>query len=166
MSVAFKFCPSCGRPLDKAFEGGHRRMQCAGCSFVHYMNPSPAAGVLVFDGDRVLLVRRRYEPYKGLWSIPSGFIEYEEEVRETARRELLEETGLAVELDSLYTVESCFDDPRGITLLVLYRGHIAGGELAAGDDAEDVRFFPLSELPDIAFEVHREVLTRLAKNPR
>lgn len=140
-------------------------MKCGACGYVHYMNPSPAAGVLVLDGNGVLLVRRRYEPYKGLWSIPSGFVEYEEDVRETAQRELREETGLCIELDFLYAVESVFDDPRGMTLLVLYRGHVTGGELVAGDDAADVRFFPLDDLPDLAFEVHRKVLAKLAKRP-
>jgi ADP-ribose pyrophosphatase YjhB (NUDIX family) len=139
-------------------------MRCPACGFVHYRNPASAAGVVVVERDRVLLVKRRFDPFKGLWVIPSGFMEYDEDVRTTAAREVLEETGLAVELDALHAVESCFDDPRGNALLVLFRGHVAGGSPRAGDDAEDVRFFPLNALPPIAFEAHRKVLAGLAES--
>jgi 8-oxo-dGTP diphosphatase len=137
-------------------------MVCRACGYVHYRNPSPAAGVLIVEGGAVLLVKRRYEPFKGLWSIPSGFIEDDEDVRATAVREAMEETGLAVEIDALHAVESCFDDPRGSTLLVLYRAHSLGGAPMAGDDAEEVGFFPLEDLPPVAFEAHRKVLGELA----
>ena len=162
MSREFQYCPLCGGPLSKVSEGSHQRMRCEGCSYIHYRNPAPAAGVLVLQDGKVLLVQRRFEPYRGKWSIPSGFIEYDEDVSVTAGRELLEETGLAVAIDELHAVESCFDDPRGNTLLVLYRGHITGGELRAGDDAEDVRFFSLDDLPELAFEAHRKVLGELS----
>lgn len=162
MSREFLHCPVCAGPLTEVSEGSHRRMRCEACGFIHYRNPAPAAGVLVLEDGKVLLVQRRFEPYRGKWSIPSGFIEYDEDVSETAGRELLEETGLAVAIDGLHAVESCFDDPRGNTLLVLYRGHVTGGELRAGDDAENVRFFPLNDLPELAFEAHRKVLGELS----
>ena len=138
-------------------------MACRACGYVHYRNPAPAAGVLIVEEGAVLLVKRRHEPFKGLWSIPSGFIEYDEDVRATAVREAKEETGLAVEIDALHAVETCFDDPRGSTLLVLYRAHSLGGTPAAGDDAEEVGFFPLDDLPPLAFEAHRKVLGELAR---
>jgi 8-oxo-dGTP diphosphatase len=159
----YVFCPLCGTRLERVEDAGHARMKCPACGFVHYRNPAPAAGVVVREGGRVLLVRRRFDPYRGKWSIPSGFIEYEEDVRSTAVREVREETGLAVEIDALHAVESCFDDPRGASVLVLFRGHIVGGRLAAGDDAEEVAFFELNTLPEIAFEAHRKVLGELAQ---
>jgi ADP-ribose pyrophosphatase YjhB (NUDIX family) len=162
VSVEFRYCPRCSESLIETREDGHLRMKCGACGYIHYRNPAPAAGVLVLEDGRVLLVKRRFEPYRGKWSIPSGFIEYDEEVGVTAARELLEETGLVVEIDGLHAVETCFDDPRGNTLLVLYRGHVTGGDLKAGDDAEDVRFFPLDDLPDLAFEAHRKVLGELS----
>ena len=164
MSEIFAYCPLCAKPLERVSDEGHFRMKCPVCGFVHYRNPAPAAGVVVVEGDRVLLVKRRFDPFKGLWVIPSGFIEYEEDVRLAAAREALEETGLTVEIDALHAVESCFDDPRGNALLVLYRGHVTGGFSRAGDDAEDVRFFPLNALPPIAFEAHRKVLAGLAES--
>jgi 8-oxo-dGTP diphosphatase len=162
MKSEYAYCPLCATPLEVSREGDRPRMVCPACGWVHYRNPSPAAGVLIVEGGAVLLVKRRYEPFKGLWSIPSGFIEYDEDVRATAVREAMEETGLSVEIDALHAVVSCFDDPRGNTILVLYRAHSLGGAPKAGDDAEEVRFFPLGDLPPIAFEEHRRVLGALA----
>jgi 8-oxo-dGTP diphosphatase len=163
MRHEFSYCPLCAAPLEREREGEHLRMACRACGYVHYRNPAPAAGVLIVEEGAVLLVKRRHEPFKGLWSIPSGFIEYDEDVRATAVREAKEETGLAVEIDALHAVETCFDDPRGSTLLVLYRAHSLGGTPVAGDDAEEVGFFPLDDLPPLAFEAHRKVLGELAR---
>jgi len=162
MRDEYLFCPRCAEPLASARDGERLRMRCPACDFVHYRNPAPAAGVLIVEDGAVLLVKRRFEPFKDRWSIPSGFIEYEEDIRITAVREAREETGLAVELDGLFAVESCFDDPRGNALLILYRARRTGGALAAGDDAAEVRFFPLDDLPEIAFEAHRRALAKLA----
>jgi 8-oxo-dGTP diphosphatase len=165
MSRFFKYCPMCGAGLDRVDEGAATRMKCGECGYVQYLNPSPAAGVLVRDEkERILLVRRRFEPYRGLWTMPAGFIEYGEDAEGTAVRELKEETGLVIEIDRLHAVESCRDDPRGNTVLVLFEGRVTGGELAAGDDAEEVGFFPPGDLPEIAFACQRRVLGRLAEN--
>jgi ADP-ribose pyrophosphatase YjhB (NUDIX family) len=164
LSEDYVYCPLCSQALERIRNEGQARMKCPACEFVHYRNPAPAAGVIMLDGASVLLVKRRFDPYEGKWAIPSGFIEYTEDVRETAVREVREETGLEIEIVALETVESCFDDPRGNTLLVLFTGRITGGELAAGDDAADVGYFPLDALPEIAFEAHRRVLDRLARS--
>lgn len=127
------------------------------------MNPAPAAGVLLLDDSgRVLLVKRRFDPFAGLWVIPSGYIEYDEDIARTAVRELQEEAGIIVELDGVHAVESCFDDPRGNTVLVVYDGHITGGTLKAGDDAEEAGFFAMDKLPPIAFDCQKKILGRLA----
>lgn len=161
MSGEFVHCPLCGEELRERSMDGCPRTVCPSCGFVHYRNPAPAVGVLLFENGRILLVKRRFEPYRGLWVIPSGFMEYEETVTECAVREIKEETGLDVEMEELHSVVSCFDDPRGNTLLVLYTGRITGGSLEPGDDAEDAAFFPLDGLPAVAFEAHRRVLGSL-----
>ena len=122
MSVEFTYCPMCGKGLEPYRESGHRRMRCPQCGFIQYRNPSSAVGVLVVTEEGVLLVKRRFEPYKGKWVIPSGFIEYDEDMRDAAAREMLEETGLEVELTGIRAAESCFDDPRGNTILVVFDG--------------------------------------------
>ncbi len=111
---------------------------------------------------KVLLVKRKFEPRAGLWSLPAGFMEYGETVEETAVRELKEETNLDVRLTRLFGVYTGCDDPRNQAVLIMYEGDIVGGHLKAGDDASDVRFFPLNALPpEIAFEAHRRVLDDL-----
>lgn len=163
MAETFTFCPRCGNTLRAVEQSGRRRMSCDACGFVQYRNPSPAAAVLMLDEQgRVLLVRRRDDPFKGLWTMPAGFIEYGEDIRDTAVRELEEETGLVAVIEAIHAVESCADDPRGESLLVVFRGRRTGGELAAGDDAAEAAFFPLGELPPIAFDCQRRVLRRLA----
>lgn len=160
----FRYCPHCGTTLEEAKESGTLRMRCSGCGFIQYLNPSPAAGILVRDNEgRVLLVRRKIEPFEGLWTMPAGFVEYGEEVSETAVRELEEETGLIIEIDSIHAVESCRDDPRGDTVVVMYEGHVQGGKLEAGDDAGEVGFFSLDDMPEIAFACQRRILGRLMK---
>ena len=128
----YKFCPVCKEKLVEKTESGYPRLKCPQCGFIYYRNPAPTAGVLVVKDNRVLLVKRRYEPFRGFWVMPSGYIEYEESAAETAIREVEEEAGVIVELDGIHAVESCFDDPRGNTVMILYKGHITGGSLKAG----------------------------------
>ncbi|MBN2183878.1 MAG: NUDIX hydrolase [Candidatus Krumholzibacteriota bacterium] len=162
MKKAFRYCPYCGSTVQRSEEGGIERMKCPDCDFVQYVNPAPAAGVLILDEyGQILLVKRAFEPYRGRWVIPSGYIEYDEEIRATAVRELKEETGLDVEIEGIHAIESCFDDPRGNTILVLFKGKISGGTLKAGDDAGDAGFFPLDDLPSIGFECQRKIIADL-----
>jgi len=158
----FTFCPHCRTSLEWRTEGGTNRPFCPACGFVQYLNPAPGAGVIVLRGDRVCLVKRRFPPKEGLWCLPTGFMEWDEDVRLTARREALEETGLEVRLTSLYGVESGVLPPDIPVLVVFFRAEEAGGTLQAGDDAAEVEFVPLSNLSrPIAFAAHRRVLQRL-----
>ena len=151
--------------MERRGEGGMDRPVCAGCGFVQYLNPAPGAGVVVMRGDRVCLVKRRYPPKQGLWCLPTGFMEWDEDVRHTARREALEETGLEVRLTELYAVESGILPPDIPVLVVFYRAEEIGGRLAAGDDAAEVDFFALDDLPAaVAFAAHRKVLGRLRED--
>jgi 8-oxo-dGTP diphosphatase len=163
---AFKYCPHCRVALTLRHEGGVDRPVCPDCGFVQYLNPAPGAGVILLRDRHVCLVKRKFEPKKGQWSLPTGFMEWDEDVRLTARREALEETGLEVELTSLFAVESGILPPDIPVLVVFYRAIECGGILEAGDDAAEVGFFDLDDLPDpIAFGAHRKVLARLAHEP-
>jgi len=160
----FKFCPRCSNRLDIKSDGGIERPACNSCGFVYYRNPAPAAGAIVFDRGRLLLVKRAHEPYVGKWTVPAGFMEWGEAPEETAVRELKEETNLDVRLDGLFHVYAGDDDPRTRAILILYFADIAGGELEAGDDAAEACWFALNELPsddDIAFESHRQAIAKL-----
>ncbi len=107
----------------------------------------------------VLLVRRRNAPFAGDWAIPGGFVEEDESLDDAAGRELREETGVAdVYLEQLYTFGRPDRDPRGRVIAVAYYALLRQPTLpAAADDAADARWFPLRDLPPLAFD-HAEVL--------
>ena len=159
----FRGCPRCRAELVKRPEGGLERTVCPACGFVQYLNPEPGAGGVLLSGREVCLVRRRFAPRAGYWSLPTGFMEWEESAAETAVREAREETGLDVRLIGLYAVETGILPPDRPVLVVFYRAEETGGDLVAGDDADAVGFFPPQVPPGpVAFAAHRRVLSRLA----
>ncbi len=111
---------------------------------------------------QVLLIRRKGEPFAGKWALPGGFVEENEPLARAARRELEEETGLkGVEIEPLYTAGDPGRDPRGWVVSVAYLARVKPGELkpVAADDADAVSWFPLDELPELAFD-HAMILAR------
>lgn len=158
----FAYCPHCRAAMATRHEGGIDRPICPECGFVQYLNPAPGAGVILMRGQKICLVKRKFEPRKGYWCLPTGFMEWDEDVQVTACREALEETGLEVRVTALYAVESGVLPPDIPVLVVFFRAEEVGGTLQAGDDAAEVEFFPLTGLPEpIAFAAHRKVLTQL-----
>ena len=139
---------------------GHRRMVCPSCGYVHYRNPGVGAAVVIRDDDgRLLMVRRGPGASRpGLWAIPAGFVDYGEDIRDAAIRELREETGLIAELGPVVHVASNFHDPEKLTVGVWFAGTMTGGTLEAGDDVDDVGFFSLDALPPLAFETDVQLL--------
>lgn len=120
------------------------------------------AAVVIFDeAGRLLLVRRAPGATRaGRWSIPAGFVDYGEDVRAAAARELEEETGLVADVGEVLHVASNFHDPAKLTVGIWFAGRVTGGVLRAGDDADDVGFFGLDDLPPLAFETDRQLLER------
>jgi 8-oxo-dGTP diphosphatase len=156
-----RFCSACGAPAIERQIDLYLRNVCTGCGKVLYRNPAPAAGCIVERDGAVLLALRKFEPWQGLWYFPSGFVEYGDDVEDTARREVREETGLIVELGAVFGVYSYFDDPRQHGIVVLYRAVVVGGRLEAGDDAAEVEFFAAGALPppeQVGFATHRRAL--------
>ncbi|HPF71475.1 MAG TPA: NUDIX hydrolase [Candidatus Krumholzibacteria bacterium] len=159
----FTWCPHCRERLEARPDGGAERPTCPSCGFVQYLNPAPGAGVVLLRGRDVCLVRRKFEPRAGFWSLPTGFMEWQESAPETAVREAREETGLQVRLTGLYDVEAGILPPDRPVLVVFYRAEETGGALCAGDDADEVGFFPPDRPPGpVAFAAHRRILARLA----
>lgn len=157
----FKYCPLCGGKLVESKIDHRTRMKCPdeNCGYVFYQNPVPAAGAIIVDNDRVLLVKRAHPPKLGWWCFPAGFMEWDEHPEQTTIREVKEETGLDVELTSFFEVYNGNDDPRNNAILLLYLARVTGGELTAADDAEEVRYFSFDDLPEkIAFESHIRAL--------
>ena len=156
------FCPRCATAMVSADDHGTVRPTCPKCGYIWYRNPVPAAGVVLVEKGRVLLVKRRWDPRAGSWCLPAGFMEAGETPEQTAVRELEEETGVIAQLTGLFGVYAGFDDPRVRAVLILYAGVSTGGTLRAGDDAIDLAWYPLDALPDdLAFASHRQALAEL-----
>ena len=155
------FCPRCGTVMETAEVGGRVREVCPACAFVLYRNPVPGVGLLVEMEGGIVLVLRGQAPFVGWWALPSGYIEADESVEQAAVRECKEETGLDVELLELFGVYSFPEGPVQSGIVIFYRARPVGGELEAGDDAQDAGVFPPDALPEkLAFRTHREVLAR------
>ncbi|MGH1339044.1 MAG: NUDIX hydrolase [Aureispira sp.] len=110
---------------------------------------------------RVLLIQRAYDPHKGAWALPGGFVKEEETLDAAARRELEEETGVSnIFMEQLYTFGAPKRDPRGRVISVAYFAliNLRDHALEAATDAEDAQWFQLSELPTLAFD-HADILT-------
>jgi ADP-ribose pyrophosphatase YjhB (NUDIX family) len=162
----YTYCPMCSTTLEPAGQGGNaagRRPRCPNCGFVHWRNPGVGAAVLIRDDEgRILLVRRAPGASRaGLWSVPAGFVDYGEDIRGAARRELEEETGLIAELGDVVHVASNFHDPEKLTVGVWFAGTVVGGRLRAGDDADRVGWFGLDDLPPLAFPTDEGLFARL-----
>lgn len=156
---AYRYCPRCGAEMVKKAVDHKKRKACPVCKYVFYHNPVPAAGVVIEKDGKILLVKRKYEPCKGDWCLPAGFMEYDESPEQCALRETKEELGVDVELDGLYGVYSGKDDPRTHAVLVMYWAKIIAGELKPGDDAEKIQCFAKNEVPpNIAFLAHRQII--------
>lgn len=128
--------------------------------------PSVTVDIVIFclKGNQlhVLLIKRAQEPYASYWALPGGFVEIDEGLEEAALRELKEETGLShAYLEQLYTYGDPSRDPRGRVISVVYYALIPQNELInihQGSDASDADWFPVSQLPDLAFD-HQEIIS-------
>lgn len=154
----YTYCPICGAELVEKTVDNKKRKSCLVCGFVLYRNPAPASAAIIEKDGKTLLVKRKYPPFKGDWSLPAGFVEYGESPQDCAIRETYEETNLKVKLSSVFGVYSGQDDPRTHAILIVYLTENATGELKPGDDAEELGFFSQDEIPpNIAFSAHRQV---------
>ena len=130
-------------------------------------NISIAVDAIVFgyqkdQGVSILLIKRKYAPFKGKWAIPGGFVEDKESLESAVERELKEETGVKIDyLEQLYTFGKPNRDPRNRTIAIAYFGIVNAGKfqkLQASTDAEDAEWFNIKNLPALAFD-HRQILT-------
>ena len=153
-----KYCPYCGVPTERRSVFGEERPVCPQCGWIHFQDPKVAAGVLVEDEGKILLVKRGNDPQRGLWSFPAGFMNAYEDPAHAAERECLEETGLVVHVTRLANLISGREHPRGADIVLVYEAVVTGGLLAAADDADQVGYFSRDALPPLAFRATRVAL--------
>jgi 8-oxo-dGTP diphosphatase len=158
------YCNFCGRPLDiDTFEGKDRQV-CKDCREVYYENPLPVASVILANRDReVLLVKRDREPFKDMWCCPIGFAEVGESIEAAALRELKEETGVDGAIVQLIDVSSHKNSFYGDLLIVSFEAEKLGGQERAGDDANEYGYFPVMNLPRLAFDSQEKAMQRFVE---
>lgn len=154
------YCPVCGNKLNQQHIGGRNRPACDNCGYVHYMNPVPGVGMLIEMDGGLVLIRRGHAPHKNRWTLPSGFVEFDESAEEAAIREAKEETGLQTEIIELAAVNSFPEGPPTSGIMIFYRMKPVDGELRAGDDADAVQVFMPEGMPKIPFRTHREMVAK------
>lgn len=153
------FCPYCATPVVKRNIEGKMRDLCMECTTVFYENPLPVAcAIVVNDRREVLLVKRRKDPYKGMWCLPIGFAESGEEVKDAALRELREESGVEGEIVRLIDVDTVENDFYGSLAIVTYEVKQTCGEVCPGDDATDAGFFPIKDIPPLAWSSNQKAI--------
>ena len=125
-----------------------------------YPRPAVTTDCVIFGYDgkelKVLLIERGIEPFKGCWAFPGGFLDMDEDALAGARRELKEETGLEnAFIEQFHTFSEPGRDPRGRVITIAHYALVKIQEVEGGDDAAQARWFPIGEVPPLAFDHDR-----------
>ena len=159
-SPEYNFCPRCGGRLETRLlkDGDPERLVCGACGFVFYLGPKLVAGAIFELDGEVVLIQRDIEPGYGKWTFPGGFVERGERAEVAAEREVLEESGLEIEVAEiigLYTYEG------EVPAIAVFAARVLGGQPTPLDETMDVKGFPRDGLPwsEMAFPSTKQALT-------
>ncbi len=161
MGWPIRFCSQCGTAV--ACDRDAAECACTACGTMHYNNPKVCAGAAVCRDGQLLLVQRRRPPNPGTWDICGGYVSHLEHPRETARREVLEETGLTVEMGPLVdvVVDRVVDNGDFSVINIYYLAESQDEELKLSSELNDASWFSPESLPtDLTFSNQRDVLAR------
>ena len=112
--------------------------------------PYPSIDAIIENGEKIVLIRRGIEPFKGEYSFPGGFVDWGESVEDAVVREVKEETSIDVQPIAILGVYSEMGrDPRGSTMSVAFVCKFVGGDLKAGDDAKDPEWVPIERAKEV-----------------
>jgi ADP-ribose pyrophosphatase YjhB (NUDIX family)/ribosomal protein S27AE len=158
-SSEYRFCPRCGNRLGVRVlkRGDPERLVCESCGFVFYLGPKLVAGAIFELDGGIVLIQRDIEPGYGKWTFPGGFVERGERAEAAARREVLEESGLEIEVGEilgLYTYDG------QVPAIAVFAARVVRGKPVPLDETLDVRSFPRDALPwnELAFPSTEQAL--------
>ena len=153
------FCSQCGNPVALSIPADDDRPRhvCPSCGTIHYMNPKLVVGCIPEWKGRILMCRRDIEPRRGYWTLPAGFLENDESVREGAMRETYEEARLRVKIIEPYRL---FDLVFVNQLYLMFRARILVPEYGPTRESSEVKLLLEDDIPwdDIAFPVIQQTL--------
>jgi ADP-ribose pyrophosphatase YjhB (NUDIX family) len=159
------FCVNCGAALVTRVIEGREVEACPVDSFVLWHDPKVSTAVVVEAGDGIVLGRRSIEPGYGLWCLPGGFVNDDEDPAVAAARECLEEISAQVEVTGLIGVYHIPKTDAPSMVVIAYRGKLVhGARPAAGAEMLEVGVFPVDSLPPLAFPSHRHVVAEYLKS--
>lgn len=160
------FCVNCGTPLVTKVIEGREVEACPNDSFILWHDPKVATAVVVEVDGGIVLGRRAIEPGYGLWCLPGGFVNDDEDPAAAAARECLEEIGVPVEMTGLIGVYHIAKTTAPSMIGIAYRARIIdGARPIAGSEMLEVRVFPIDSIPPMAFPSHQSVLAEYFKSP-
>jgi ADP-ribose pyrophosphatase YjhB (NUDIX family) len=166
-SPDYRFCPRCAGRLETRTlkDGDPERLVCEACGFVFYLGPKLVVGAIFELDGGVVLIQRSIDPGYGKWTFPGGFVERGEVAEAAAMREVLEESGIEIEVTGivgLYTYSG------QIPAIAVFSGRVTGGEPTPLDETMAVRSFARDELPwsEMAFPSTEHALKDYLRIPR
>jgi 8-oxo-dGTP diphosphatase len=167
MNAKYKFCPFCGVGLVVKQIEGHDFRACPKpmeeCGYVHWDNPLPVANAIIPRRHKVALVKRKFNPRAGFWCIPGGFVNNMEHPRDGATRETWEETRLRV---ILRMIARAVVHPKDVNETIsFYVAKHVEGKLEVCEETLDAGWFSQDDLPELAFDSHREELQSWFNRP-
>ena len=144
--LEYQFCPKCGGRLElvQVKPKEPKRLVCAECRFIFFLDPKVAACTIFELGGKIVLARRAIDPGYGKWVFPGGFVDRGETVEEAAVREAREEVNADVELRELVGVYSYSGVP---VVVIVFAATLLNDELQAADECLEIRFFTEEEIP-------------------
>lgn len=153
LAATLKHCANCGAHLELGPIPGEERPRhlCPACGHIVYLNPRlVVAAFPETDAGEIVLIRRGFEPGRGLWAQPGGFLEIDETPTEGTVRETLEETGLVIEPGEIIGLYARLE---AAVIVLAYEARIVGGEMRTSPEALEIRSFPPEAIPwpEIAF---------------
>lgn len=164
---AFKYCPRCGKESSNNTKEKNL-FKCSFCQFEFYFNGRPCAQAILLKDNKILLVKRNIEPFKGNWEIPGGFLNIGESLDEALKREMNEELGIKI-IKSEYLVSLPAIYPyQGIDLNVVANYFICdfSGPIKLNKEIGEIKYFSLNHIPRNTHKIHKKAIKFYRSNSK